>query len=323
MRIPRQQIGRREFVANLTGVASGTLFAGCRIVDGCGTDRNLTVMMSDIHVTGDGTRFTERFSYTHEELHRRIDEILALRPRPARVVTFGDIAFNEGEPSAYAFAARAFARIEAAGIEVVHGMGNHDRHEAFFAAFPDAARLSPVPGKAVRTVDLGTADLILLDSQWNGHVNGNLDDAQQQWLAKVLPDWKRPVFVGAHHPAEELKVCGRPMVKFLIDCPGVKGWIFGHHHEWRKSCLHAYGGANNKDLIRSLTLPSATYCGDIGFVRFETSADRAVASLDEKGFWFEQRLRPGERVPALWEAVVEENRGDTCAFPYERPLRTI
>lgn len=209
-------------------------------------------------------------------------------------------------------------------------MGNHDRRQTFLSAYPEYARTTKVPGRIVSVVDLGTADLVLLDSLKGkdgevvpgsgGPVEGELDEAQQKWLEETLPGWKRPVFVGAHHPAGELSVCGRRMVTFLKECPNVMGWLCGHDHVWRKECLVGWW-ADNEDSIRSQTLPPAGLWGDIGYVTFRTERDCAVAELHQSGYWFNNGPRPGEQIPELWKEVVAENRGQYCKFPYERPRR--
>lgn len=317
---------RRDFIRGTVCATTGAALAGCVGVAGDAVDPSLTVFLSDIHVVPDDPKYLPYFSHTREQLAAYVDEILKMRPRPACVVTFGDLCFNHGEASSYAFAARQFAKLEAAGIDVIHGMGNHDRRDTFAAAFPAAVGRTRVAGRFVSVVDLGSADLVLLDSlqgkdgEVSGPVDGALDEAQQKWLMDVLPGWKRPVFVGAHHPARELAVGKKDMVTFLMECPSVMGWICGHDHVWRKESLVGWR-ANNEDSIRSLTLPSAGLWGDIGFVTFRTEATQAVAVLDQRGYWFNNGPRPGERTYALWQTIVEENRGQYCRFPYERPLR--
>lgn len=253
---------RRDFLKGTVCATAGAAITGCATVAKNGIDPNLTVFLADIHIVEDNPAYRKAFDYTKRELEKRVTEILALRPLPAHVVTFGDLAFNHGELSSYAFTVPLFKRLETAGIKVVHGMGNHDRRNTFLEVYPEYAKTTKVPGRIVSVVDLGTADLILLDSlkskdgEVRGSVEGELDDAQQEWFASALPDWKRPVFVGAHHPAHELSVCGRRMVTFLKECPKVVGWFNGHDHVWRKECLVGWW-AKNEDAIRSLTLPSA------------------------------------------------------------------
>jgi len=61
-------------------------------------------------------------------------------------------------------------------------------------------------------VDLGTADLLLLDTlqeTGNGAGTGNasggaLDDAQWKWLKDEIAARKRPFFLGSHHPPNEI-----------------------------------------------------------------------------------------------------------------------
>lgn len=317
---------RRDFLQGTICATAGAVITGCATVAKDGVDPNLTVFLSDIHIVEDNPVYLKAFDYTKRELGKRVAEVLAMRPLPSRVVTLGDLCFNHGERSSYAFTVPLFRRLEAAGIKVVHGMGNHDRRNTFLDAYPEYAKTTKVPGRIVSVVDLGTADLILLDSlkgkdgEVQGPVEGALDDAQQEWLASVLPGWKRPVFVGAHHPANELHVCGKRMVTFLKECPKVAGWFNGHDHIWRKECLVGWW-AKNEDSIRSLTFPSAGLWGDIGSVAFRTGADHALAVLSQSDYWFNSAPYPGEPTPELWREIVLENRGQYCKFPYERLMR--
>ena len=120
---------RREFLKRMTCATAGAAALGCASIRRDGIDPNLTVFLSDIHVVPDGHRYLPHFRHTREQLRCRIDEILAMRPRPARVVTFGDLAFNHGEATSYAYAAPLFDELAAAGIAVTHAMGNHDRRD--------------------------------------------------------------------------------------------------------------------------------------------------------------------------------------------------
>lgn len=320
---------RRDFLKGIATAAAGSAVSGCLTGGRAGQthDPELTVFLSDIHVHGrKQDPVAGSFAYTQRELNLRIEEILAMRPLPRQVVTFGDLCFNCGEIESYRVAKEQFARLEAVGIKVVHGMGNHDRRNTFLEVFPDCAKLSPVKGRIVSIVDLGTSDLVLLDSlrgkdgEKAGPVDGALDEPQQEWLKGILPKWPRPVFVAAHHSDIELKVCGQPMGAFLKSCPNVMGYIHGHDHTWCRQSIVTWSTAN-EDTIRALILPSAGLWGDIGSVTFRTSADCAVATLHQTDYWFNVALREGERKPRLWRQIVAENQGQTCTFPYERLLR--
>ena len=84
---------RREFFIGAT-VAS-TLPVVAKAMMSGGVDDHLSVFLSDIHVSGEnvkGTVWGDQPTYQNPLFEKVVDEILAMRPRPKRVVCFGDVA---------------------------------------------------------------------------------------------------------------------------------------------------------------------------------------------------------------------------------------
>ena len=313
-------MNRRDFLKSaLAAGAVGGLFTA----SAGDYDDDLAVLLSDIHLCG-GNGHPDRL-FTRTQFDARIAEILAMRPLPRRVIHFGDLSLENGAVEDYLLAKEKIALLEAAGIEFVHVMGNHDRRGKFASVFPGVCRNTPVPGRYVSVVPFKSFDLLLLDSldaaedQKRDVDPGRLNDDQQEWLSRALPEWKRPVIVGAHHPAGLLTVKGREIKELLVDSPKVVGWINGHEHLWTKSVL--YGWGRREDTIRSLGLPSAGFFLDIGLVELRVTATEAVAKLRQSDYFFFGPGSAEERKPRVWRTIVEDNRNETCTFPIERRIR--
>ena len=323
---------RRTFL----GLAAATGAAGCMSskpaaadADAPKFDDNLSVFVTDIHIGGkqlDGG--SEAPTYTQGRLSAFVDEVLAMKPLPRRVVSFGDLAYLRGNPDDYAVSKPILKRLEDAGIELVFCMGNHDRRSEFNKAWPGHLEKSPVPGKFVRVVSLGTSDLVVLDClqgaddrPWtdNGPVPGKLSADVLAWCKKELPKRKRPFFVSSHFPIGDLRLSDKKNDTFaawLIDkAPLCVGYVHGHDHRWRPEWSR--GSWKTPRTIRTLCLPSNGLWGDIGHATFLTSADRAVCSLHVRDFYFPRKPMTDKR-PAVWRLKVEENRNATCTFLYDR-----
>ena len=319
---------RREFFIG----AAATAAAGC-VSSAAGApavDANLSVFMSDIHISGLNVKGQP--TYQNPLLDRAIDQVLAMNPRPKRVLVFGDVALWNGRAADYAESAPKLKRLSDAGIEVTVTTGNHDHREPLFAAYPRQKAITPVPGRVTSTVDLGTADFLLLDSlqenpkgEGSGNaVDGTLDEAQAAWLMKTAAEAKRPFFVGAHHPAEELSVTvgsGEKAKKVsllaaLEDNPNFAGYVHGHNHRWYKNWYHK--GYSKRHVVRYACLPSTGWWGTIGFATFRTFADRAELKLAPgNDFFFPKPLAAGERRPPAWDEIVKEDRESAaCTFVY-------
>jgi len=311
-------ISRRGFLFGSAAVA-GTM-AGCRIVGaGDGVDPCLTAFLSDIHVSGPDVQGQP--TYQNPLFERTVDAVLAMRPLPARVVVMGDIALWKGRHEDYEASLPAFERIKAAGIALHLTMGNHDHRDVFLKYHPEYAKTSPVPGRIVSVVDLGTADLLLLDSLKetgagegeNNAVEGALDDAQWAWLEAEVGRRTRPFFVGAHHAPNDLG--GRKMRKLLASSKFAVGYIRGHDHGWSTDWMMTGWGARR--IIRVACLPSTGWWGDIGFATLRTFADRAeLAMAPGNDFFFPNPLKPGEARPAVWDEIRAEHANARCTFTY-------
>ena len=318
----RGGLTRRAFFIGAAAASLAPVVAKAMGAESC-VDENLSVFISDIHVSGIGVKGQP----THQNpfFEKTVDEILAMRPRPKRVVCFGDIALWTGRHEDYEASLPGFRRLTDAGIELYLTVGNHDKREVFLKYHPQYAKSSPVPGRIVSVVDLGTCDLILLDSlQEDGGegadnpVFGTIDEAQWNWLKAECKRRTRPFFCGAHHDYDEMSIDIRPdgrasVMSFLKNAPYFRGWINGHHHFWSKS--RVFRDWRSQTPFRTAVLPSTGWWGDIGYATMRTSADSAVLSLVQDDYYFPRPLDKGEARPRAWDEIIAENRGQRCTFP--------
>lgn len=270
-------------------------------------DSSRVVLLSDIHICGelkDGTPL--HYPYNPTSLQLRIEEILSLRPLPANVVVFGDVAWDYGLEEDYRYAAELLRPLEDAGIKVTLGLGNHDRRAPFFKVFSDYVSSSPVAGRAVSIISLPDVDFVMLDSlaelpdlelRQSTTVSGKIDSAQLEWLEGYLSQNNRPVLLGAHHPLGEMG----NLERLISTSSNVKGFIFGHVHHWSKM---AYIIRSRKPLhmVPTVSLP-ATFYGDIGMAVMDTSAEGAKITYSSKGFWWPQ---PVENPPKEWQRRADD-----------------
>ena len=307
-------MNRRQFI----GLTSSALTANyISRADTGAFDDNLAVFISDPHVNADPT--ISRYMYPREWLVKTVSEILALRPRPRHVFCFGDLVFDHGMEGDYQEARKILTPLTDAGIKMVHAMGNHDRRLNFAKHFPEAAAQTVVPGRFVTVTHLPHCDFIMLDSlkgdndgKVRGPVEGELNQAEANWLKANLPTWKRPVFLGAHHSIRELHVGKTSLIEFLGACPNFAGWIHGHDHRWLPNWTTAWN--TKRRTLRLLTLPSNGLWGDIGYVLFKMDAKSAVATLVPKDFW---NPVPGRPSAAVCNSMLSSRANQSCVFAFE------
>lgn len=299
--------------------------AGGKAAKGAAKDKNLSVFFSDIHVSGPNvkSKWGTQPTYQNPLLGKAVDAVLAMSPLPARVVVFGDIALWFGMAADYETSQPILKRLTDAGIDLYVTTGNHDHRDPLFRFYPRQAEITPVKGRVVSVIDLGNADLFLMDSlkenldgEGAGNaVDGEFDEAQQKWLVSAAAAAKRPFFVGAHHPPNEIKIGTEKITAALEENSMFAGYIHGHNHRWFKQWHHK--GYGRSHVVRSACLPSTGWWGDIGYATMRTFADRAELSLVETDFFFPRPLAEGEKRPREWDEILSENRrGGVCTFTY-------
>ena len=287
-------IDRRGFLSSLMFAGGAMALGGCRAFRLGGND-NLTVFVSDVHVGVESAYQLERFRAV-------VDSILAMSPRPKRVVCFGDIAHLRGPVEDYRLSRPEFERLLAAGIDLTFGMGNHDRRDNFLEVWPEYRSRLLMKDRIVSEVDLGDSDLIMLDTlhelddkateyerKWGWITPGQFKGAQLEWLKAELPKRKRPFFLAAHHPVNEVTDGDwKELNDLVMDAPLCIGWIHGHDHTWRTSQIKNSKKSwwDNPASKRVLCLPSTGHWGDIGYVRFTTGPSSARAEMELMDHYF-------------------------------------
>ena len=285
-------------------------------------DENLAVLIADLHVSADDARLEkERELHLHARdwLKRRVDGILAMRPRPRNVIVLGDIAYTYGRVEDYRQVEPELRRIEAAGIRLSMTVGNHDHRSSFLEVWPELAKRSPVANNVASCVSLPHADFILIDTlnetakpgDWNVGT-GSLNPEMQDWMVRNLPGWPRPFFVGGHHSHKQLS-CGtgkgRPLRQLFAKCPNFRGYFHGHDHFWNSGVVDW----RSPDARPFVCLPSSGLWGDIGYVALRVERTRAVATLVEEEFFCPKPVPATERNP-LWVNRIAALQGRSCAF---------
>lgn len=281
-------------------------------------DMVLSVVFSDQHVNGraDGP------TYQLEYFSRFVDEVLAMRPRPAFLVGLGDAAFGYGRECDYLVQVPLIRKLEEAGIEVVMTVGNHDHRAAFFKAYPEVREKSLVDGYVVRKVSLGPVDMIVLDTlnerldmpEAFNPIPGLLSREVAEWLVADLGRQTRPVVVMAHHEVWDLQLPdGSPLARLLQDDPNVIGYVHGHRHAWAVSPLWCKNEPGS--LLLSASIPSVGEWGDVGYAKLRAYPDRAELQVVMKDFFIPTPLPVGQ-VSNAWRCRVNDLDGARCTFLY-------
>ena len=301
-------LGRRDFLLSAAAVAA---MSGCRTASA--SVGRPCVFFSDAHLPGtlaDDTGQGDELSYF-------VRRVLAMDPLPKVVVDFGDLAYDCGRKADYERANEILLPLRAAGVPVVHTMGNHDRRERFFEANADCCAASPVPGRTVGVVDLGNCDLILMDTLHQGPnpddrgpKGGTLDDAQYDWLLAELPRRTRPFILGGHHPAGEIDLDrGRSFQQVLDVSDKIVGYVHGHDHVWKDCFLWVAKTADG--LLPSRCLPSTGMWGDIGHVVVRPGARSVSLELLSHDFYYPRCPQDGTRLPRWRDRVDNLTRAAT------------
>lgn len=272
-------------------------------------DENLIILLSDTHFLPDG--------YSSECFNKIAKEILSMRPLPRNIICLGDLSSLYGREEDYWVAKKMFEPLEKAGITVTHAMGNHDRRDYFSKVFPEKAALSKCADRLVFIVETPRADVIVLDSLQQSEnedewiTPGKIEEAQLEWLEQTLQQYRKPVFVVAHHPLNEVKL-NKPM----FESPTCCGFIHGHDHLWRPGWERRNWSTH--EIIRTLCLPSTGHWGDIGYTRLRLEEKQAVATFEHKDYFFPKPLKEGEEKPLQWKLIEEDSKNLRCSFSYER-----
>ncbi|MBM3939322.1 MAG: hypothetical protein FJ318_00220 [SAR202 cluster bacterium] len=110
---------------------------------------------------------------TAATLRRVVAEVVELETRPAFALVSGDLT-DGGEPEAYARLAGILQPLRAAGMPVLHALGNHDNRPAFWATI--LGRSYQPPERHRHAVEVGGLRLIVLDSLIEGEIDGEVGD---------------------------------------------------------------------------------------------------------------------------------------------------
>ncbi len=225
-------------------------------------DPTIVAIFSDPHLHGPET------SQYYVRFKQGIAKVLAMNPRPANLLVYGDVAFDHGEREDYVLFRELIKPLEDAGIHWEVAMGNHDRIAVFRDVFPERfEKPQPIDNRYINVVETPNADFILLDSYLENEVAGSIIPEQKEWLVEKLKSYeKKPVFVGCHHHLKDTKIAD-----LLKPCPKFVAYLHGH--------LHFYRNPRQED-IATLCFPSLGCWGDLGFVVAHVSETEAIFTPD-------------------------------------------
>lgn len=149
--------------------------------------------ITDLHITS----AADRANHTRHEkrLRQVLEAIHALKPRPLAIVATGDLVHN-GEAEEYAELRRIFSNTQ---IPIFVGVGNHDRRDAFRAAFPETR--TDENGFVQYVTEIGGLRLVMADSLDEERNGGTYCEARAAWLRRRLDEApEAPTLVAIHHP---------------------------------------------------------------------------------------------------------------------------
>lgn len=262
-------------------------------------DPDLVAIFSDAHLSdADSSQQVRRFKMC-------VEKVLAMNPRPANLLIYGDVALDRGNVEDYLKFKSLIQPIEKAGIHWEVTMGNHDRLQNYRQVFPERFQEKPlVEDRCVHIVETPKADFILLDSYLKNEVRGEIDPTQRAWLDETVKKRSdKPFFVGCHHPLRETKI-----ENVLKQSPSFAAYLHGHNHCWTNAA---------KQDVPTICFPSTGHWGDMGFVMVHLTENDAAFVPDIDEFLFS--IWSGKAAPLIpVEKYLKILNETTVTIPFKK-----
>ena len=250
---------RRHFLRNLA-VAGGVGATGLSLTrsgwsaesKGDADSGDRWALLSDTHIAADPKLVSRQGTCMAETLAKVVSEVVEEADQLDGVLIDGDCAFDDGQPGDYTTLARLLEPLTQAGLPIHFTLGNHDDRDHFLAGMSEeGTEPSPVvDGKHVSVVEGKQVNWVMLDSlRFVNQVEGEFGEAQLAWLDRWLSQnsEKPALLVGHHYPQvfrtdvipsdEEIRISGlvdsEPFLEIAHRHPQVKGYLYGHSHDWK------------------------------------------------------------------------------------------
>lgn len=187
------------------------------------------IQISDTHLLADPD---ERFVGVQPEQHfmQILKEIKQQFPQMTAVIHTGDVA-QDAYPATYERYLNAMQTLE---VPFFQTLGNHDNPKYFPTNEPDSPTLKP------SIIDLGTWQIIMLNSAVVGRIDGRIIQEQLEALHQHLSEHDKPTLLAFHHHAfamdskwldeHQLKNT-QELLDVIQHFPQIKLCVMGHVHQ--------------------------------------------------------------------------------------------
>lgn len=240
--------------------------------------------ISDLHIKPRGRLAFGRVD-TAKALERCVAALNAFEPAPDFVVISGDLV-DTPLAEEYDHLKQLLRGLELPFAAVP---GNHDSREIMRAAFAPSC-YAFASGALNQRIEVGSLDLLLLDSNVPGKPYGELDAATLQWLeAELSSSYDRPALLFLHHPPflagiwhmdRQNLVNASDLARIVARHPRVRLVATGHIH---RSILTMFAG-------RTCTIcPAPNHAVDLDLAQMRPPSFRVEAPAFHLHAWF-----PGE-----------------------------
>ncbi len=171
------------------------------------------------------------------QLRRVIAAAKATDARPTAVIVSGDLSDN-GSVASYELLRELLPELEAFGVPVLLGLGNHDRRVSFRNVILGEADPAEDAAYYYKRV-IGDLHVFMLDSKVPGKVAGELGAPQRAWLAAELEQTPRgQALIVLHHSTtlwgipnvEEDELLDASELAEILAPHAVLGVLGGHLH---------------------------------------------------------------------------------------------
>ncbi|MBO6891453.1 MAG: phosphodiesterase [Roseibium sp.] len=195
----------------------------------------LIAQITDLHLRPRGLA-CYRVSDTNMFAERAIRSLQAFNPKPDALVVTGDLT-DRSDPREYAVGRELLSRLD---MPVFVVPGNHDNSDDMRRALPEFPGMSESrSGKIYYAADVGSVQVIALDTFLPNSPCGEVGREQLTWLDGKLRENTKPTLIALHHPPALSGIThmdnmglldADALAEIVAPCDHVERFLCGHLH---------------------------------------------------------------------------------------------